>query len=110
MHGTGRAIQGVAATLKSLIDISVIATADVCEAPLKIVSLPKGIAANRSGAPLHALAVFIKVAREKPQSALPAMWAGVAGTAAGRTWEAKAFREGCDVHPRPSRSESFGDG
>jgi soluble lytic murein transglycosylase-like protein len=95
MCGTGRAIRGVAATLILLISISVIATADAGEAPVGPISLRTGIEAYRSGAPLHALAVFAQIARDNPQSALPAIWAGVAATAAGRTREAEAyFRDG----------------
>jgi soluble lytic murein transglycosylase-like protein len=44
---------------------------------------------------MQALAVFARVAKAKPLSALPAIWAGIAATAAGRTQEAEAyFREG----------------
>jgi soluble lytic murein transglycosylase-like protein len=51
--------------------------------------------AYRAGAPLRALAIFAKVAQANPQSALPAIWAGVAATAAGKSQEAEAyFREG----------------
>jgi soluble lytic murein transglycosylase-like protein len=54
-----------------------------------------GVAAYRAGEPALALAVFVQVAQAKPLSALPAIWAGIAATAAGRTEEAEAyFREG----------------
>lgn len=44
---------------------------------------------------MHALAVFAQVAQAKPLSALPAIWAGIAATAAGRMQEAETyFREG----------------
>ena len=91
----GRPIQGVAVTLVALLSITVIATADAKDAPAGPVSLQMGIAAYRSGAPVQALATFAQVARAKPLSALPAIWAGIAATAAGRTQEAEAyFREG----------------
>lgn len=90
-----RPIQGVAATVVALISISVTAPAAGGEAPLDAVSLQKGIEAYRSGAPLQALAVFAQIAQAKPLSALPAIWAGIAATAAGRTQQAEGyFREG----------------
>jgi len=90
-----RAFLGVATTVIALLTVSVITVADAGEAPLDAVSLQDGIDAYRAGAPLRALGVFIRVARDKPKSALPAIWAGVAATAAGRTQEAEAhFREG----------------
>ena len=54
-----------------------------------------GIDAYRAGEPAQALTVFAQVAEAKPLSALPAIWAGIAATAAGRTQEAEAyFRKG----------------
>ena len=53
--------------------------------------LARGIAAYRVGAPAHALAAFANAARASPQSALPALWAGVAAVAAGRVQEANAW-------------------
>lgn len=54
-----------------------------------------GIEAYRSGEAKQALAVFAQVAHAKPLSAVPAIWAGIAATAAGRTQDAEAyFREG----------------
>jgi hypothetical protein len=88
----GLPIRGVAAFLIALIIF--IPPADAGEGPSAF-SLQMGIAAYRSGAPLHALTVFAQVAQAKPLSALPVIWAGIAATAAGRTHEAEAyFREG----------------
>jgi soluble lytic murein transglycosylase-like protein len=88
------AIPGVAATVIALISISVVA-ADAGDGPSGDVALQDGIAAYRAGAPMRALAIFAQVARAHPESALPAIWAGIAATAAGRTQEAEAyFRDG----------------
>ena len=89
------AIPSVAATLIAFISIGVVATADAGDGASGDVSLQEGIAAYRAGAPVRALSIFAQVARAKPESALPAIWAGIAATAAGRTREAEAyFREG----------------
>lgn len=53
--------------------------------------LTRGIAAYRVGAPVHALADFADAARANPQSALPALWAGVAAVAAGRAPDANTW-------------------
>jgi soluble lytic murein transglycosylase-like protein len=53
--------------------------------------LVRGIAAYRAGAPLHALTDFADAARTNPQSALPALWAGVAAVAAGRVQDATVW-------------------
>lgn len=91
----GRPIRGAAAALVPLICIAIIATADAADAPPGPISLQVGIGAYRAGDPAQALAVFAQVAHAKPLSALPAIWAGIAATAAGRTQEAEAyFREG----------------
>lgn len=83
------------AILISLSPFSAIAAAVAEEAPLETASLQEGINAYHAGAPLHALAIFAKVAHANPQSALPAIWAGIAATAAGKSREAEAyFREG----------------
>jgi soluble lytic murein transglycosylase-like protein len=93
--GVGRPIQDVAAALVVLMSIAITATADAGEAPAAPVSLHMGIEAYRSGEPARALAVFAQVAQAKPLSALPAIWSGIAATAAGRPQEAEAyFREG----------------
>jgi soluble lytic murein transglycosylase-like protein len=87
-----------AAPLAIVISLSILGatTAAVAdEAPLEPASLQEGMNAYHTGAPLHALAIFAKVAHAHPQSALPAIWAGVAATAAGKSREAEAyFREG----------------
>lgn len=91
----GRPIQAAAATLVALISIALSATAEAGEAPAGAVSLQMGIDAYRSGEPAQALTVFAQVAQAKPLSALPAIWAGIAATAAGKTHEAETyFREG----------------
>jgi soluble lytic murein transglycosylase-like protein len=51
----------------------------------------QGIETYRRGAPLRALADFSEAARLAPLSALPALWAGVAAVAAGRTAEAETW-------------------
>jgi soluble lytic murein transglycosylase-like protein len=90
----GLSIRGVAASLIALIGMIGIPPADAGEGPSAF-SLQMGIDAYRSGASLHAMSVFAQVAQAKPLSALPAIWAGIAATAAGRTHEAEAyFREG----------------
>jgi soluble lytic murein transglycosylase-like protein len=81
--------------LIALFTVSAITTAGAEEPRLEPASLQGGIDAYRVGASLRALAIFLKVAHTNPQSALPAIWAGIAATAAGRTREAEAyFREG----------------
>jgi len=50
-----------------------------------------GVAAYRAGAPEHALADFADAASARPQSALPALWAGVAAVAASRMQDAPAW-------------------
>ncbi len=95
MRSNRPVIPGAAATLITLLSIGVVATADAADGPSGDVSLQDGIAAYRAGAPVRALAIFVQAARAMPESALPAIWAGIAATAAGRTREAEAyFREG----------------
>ena len=90
-----RPIHAVAAALVTLMSVAVIGTADAEEARGDSISLQAGIDAYRAGAPAQAFAVFTQVAQAKPLSALPAIWAGVAATAAGKTQEAETyFREG----------------
>lgn len=87
-----------AAPLAIVISLSVstaTAAAVADEAPPETTSLQEGMHAYRAGAPLRALAIFANVAHANPQSALPAIWAGIAATAAGKSQEAEAyFREG----------------
>jgi soluble lytic murein transglycosylase-like protein len=65
------------------------------DVPLESASLQDGIHAYRAGASLRAVAIFASVAQANPQSALPAIWAGIAATAAGKSREAEAyFQEG----------------
>jgi len=47
-----------------------------------------GVAAYLAGAPAHALAALVSAAAARPQSALPALWAGVAAVAAGQMQDA----------------------
>jgi soluble lytic murein transglycosylase-like protein len=96
MHSIRRTVHGVAAILVVLLCVGLItAVAGAREGPLEQASLEDGIAAYRAGEPLRALAVFVQLAQANPQSAAPAIWAGVAATAAGRMEDADAyFREG----------------
>ncbi len=94
MRSIRRASRGVAATLAALLGLGAIA-AWAGEGPSAPASLQDGIDAYRAGAPARALAVFARLAQERSQSALPAIWAGIAATAAGRIQDAEAyFREG----------------
>jgi hypothetical protein len=57
--------------------------------------IQNGIDAYLAGAPVHAMRMFVQVARARPRSALPIIWAGVAATAAGRIHDAEVyFHEG----------------
>ncbi len=95
MRSIRQAIRGVIATLAVLTTVGTITAADAGEGPFEPIPLQAGVEAYRSGEPLRALAVFVQVAQAKPQSAEPAIWAGVAATAAGRMDDAEAyFREG----------------
>lgn len=96
MHRIRRTVRGVAAILVAPLCVGLIAAvADAREGPLEPVLLEDGIAAYRAGEPLRALAVFAQLAQASSQSAAPAIWAGVAATAAGRMEDAEAyFREG----------------
>jgi len=51
-------------------------------------SLRQGVAIYRAGAAAHALAALASAAAAQPQSALPALWAGVAAVAAGEVQDA----------------------
>jgi len=75
--------------------LNVSAAAHPAEASAGRVSLEEAVQTYRSGAPLHALDVFVVLARAKPQSALPVIWAGIAATAAGQIQAAGVyFHEG----------------
>ncbi len=88
--------RGVASVLAALLGVAVLtAAAQAREGMPEPLSLADGIAAYRAGEPLHALALFTQLAQADPESATPAIWAGVAATAAGKMEEAEGyFREG----------------
>ncbi len=96
MHSTRQTVRCLAALLGTLLIAGFVTTAHAEEqGATAAVSLLEGVSAYRAGQPLRALAVFAQVAHDKPQSAMPALWAGVAATAAGKTQEAEGyFREG----------------
>jgi soluble lytic murein transglycosylase-like protein len=87
-----RTLRGVAAVLAVPLCIGLLtAAATAREGVSEMASLDDGIAAYRAGEPLRALAVFAPLAEAHPESATPAIWAGVAATAAGKMEEADAY-------------------
>jgi len=87
-----RTVRGAAAILVVFLCIGAAQSAAVArEGVFEPASLDDGIAAYRDGDPLRALAAFARLAQVRPQSAAPAIWAGVAATGAGRMEEADAY-------------------
>lgn len=80
-----QSVRGAAVFLAAV--LSVAGTGSAGAAP----SVQDGIDAYLAGAPAHALAMFVQIARARPRSALPAIWAGVAATAAGRIHDAEIY-------------------
>jgi soluble lytic murein transglycosylase-like protein len=57
--------------------------------------LDEGITRYQSGAPAHAIDVFLSAAEADPKAALPWIWAGIAATAAGKMPDAnRYFKQG----------------
>lgn len=89
-------VRGITTIVIAVTTVSVAFTAARAETgPFEPVPLEAGIEAYNAGDPVRALGVFSQLVQLRPQSALVAIWAGIAATAAGRADDAEAFfREG----------------
>ena len=89
-------VRGLGTILAVLLCVGLMTTfADARGGALESVSLEDAIAAYRAGQPLRALAMFVEMAQANPEWASPAIWAGIAATAAGKMENATAyFHEG----------------